>query len=668
MAESMENAAAPRLRVFISYSRRDGLAAAALRDALIQEGFDAFLDIHDIAPGEPWTERLGALIASAEKIIFLVSPDSVASEICAWEVEEAERQGKSVLPLVVRETEISAVPGRLARLNFLPFRTEAERVDNLPRIYEALSTNLAWERERTRLNDLALGWEASGRARRALLSRDDAVRSAERWRDGRPPSSPPPTPLQLAFVAESRAALMRRQRRAFSGAVLVAVVTAGLAIAAAIQRAEAVSQREIADASAAEAQRSAEAAEQSRRRTEEALDGVLYSVVQAMEYDANLTAPAARAILTAQMAVIDDLVASDPEAPSLRMIKIRALHEVGDLNLRMGDIAAAGDSYDAAQQFSDSLAAAAPGDARARLAVQVSLSKRADVAVRQSRFEDALRLLYQAEADLVAAPAEEADAPDRLVRLQRLLGTRGEVHGYLGDFDAARDDQAKAVEIATRLVDLDAERALFVREYVGSVAMYAQTMYAIATVTEIADSVERALELGEEALRRAPDDLRLRESLGIVWDAKSILASEAGDLAAAEAALDESLAQFRAISERRPADIRARRGVAVALQRLSDARLARDDGAGARQAIDESSAVVEALAADAGASVDYDRILLLNEGKRAVIEMRRGRCGRAMQALGAALERIDALGDAAPVAMKRSVIAQLLEVRTTCAG
>ena len=48
--------------------------------ALAERGFDAFLDKTDIAPGEPWKERLAGLIAAADTVVFTVSPDSVASQ------------------------------------------------------------------------------------------------------------------------------------------------------------------------------------------------------------------------------------------------------------------------------------------------------------------------------------------------------------------------------------------------------------------------------------------------------------------------------------------------------------------------------------------------------------------------------------------------------------
>ncbi|HXO28420.1 MAG TPA: toll/interleukin-1 receptor domain-containing protein, partial [Thermoanaerobaculia bacterium] len=89
-----------RLRVFLSYSRLDGEFAQTLRDRLIADGCDAFLDLHDIVKGEPWEERLQKLIGSADAILFIVTPAAVRSEYCDWEINEAERLNKRILPVV----------------------------------------------------------------------------------------------------------------------------------------------------------------------------------------------------------------------------------------------------------------------------------------------------------------------------------------------------------------------------------------------------------------------------------------------------------------------------------------------------------------------------------------------------------------------------------------
>jgi TIR domain len=87
-----------KLRVFISYSRDDLHFADQLNAALNAWGFECVID-HSISGGEEWKRRLGNLIREADTVVFVLSQASARSETCAWEVEEATRLGKRILPL-----------------------------------------------------------------------------------------------------------------------------------------------------------------------------------------------------------------------------------------------------------------------------------------------------------------------------------------------------------------------------------------------------------------------------------------------------------------------------------------------------------------------------------------------------------------------------------------
>src|SRR5262249_6580698 len=79
-----------KLKVFISYSRKDALDFAdQLVAALEAYGYQPTLDRHGIAGAEKWQERLGALILETDTVVFVLSPESTKSDICTWEVTEA---------------------------------------------------------------------------------------------------------------------------------------------------------------------------------------------------------------------------------------------------------------------------------------------------------------------------------------------------------------------------------------------------------------------------------------------------------------------------------------------------------------------------------------------------------------------------------------------------
>lgn len=216
--------ASDKLRVFISYSRRDGEAAESLRQRLIASDFDAFLDVHDIVKGEAWQDRLRGLIESADAVLFLISPDSVASEICGWEVNEAELRAKRILPVVIRSVDDASVPQRLKRLNYTFLDSPARQESEFPALLAALRQDAEWVREHTRIGELALRWERAGRPERLQLRGAD-LRAAELWRDRRLPGAPELSPLHVSFLMESRLGEGRRR-------LLTALGVAGAAFAA----------------------------------------------------------------------------------------------------------------------------------------------------------------------------------------------------------------------------------------------------------------------------------------------------------------------------------------------------------------------------------------------------------------------------------------------------
>ncbi|PJK30169.1 TIR domain-containing protein [Minwuia thermotolerans] len=251
----------------MSYSRKDRERAQGIADALRSRHFGVFRDTEDILPTEEWRERLQQLIEEADTIVFLMSPQSIASEVCAWEVEYATSLNKRIAPIVIEEVEGSAIPPLLSRLNFI-FCTERDPFENaIDTLSSALSTDIDWVREHTRLSGLARRWQDAGRPKRLLLRGQD-IADAEAWRDSRPKDSPDITEAHIALIRESRRASQARQRGWIAGSIAVALITAGLSVFAWLQSIEAESQRVEADIQRAEAERQRATAESERDRAE----------------------------------------------------------------------------------------------------------------------------------------------------------------------------------------------------------------------------------------------------------------------------------------------------------------------------------------------------------------------------------------------------------------
>jgi hypothetical protein len=229
-------------KVFLSYTRRDRERTQRIAEVLRERHFGVFKDTDDILPTEEWKTRLEQLIAEADTIVFLLSPNSVASEVCAWEVEYATSLNKRIAPIVIDEVDTAKIPPLLARLNFI-FCTERDRFeDAVDSLVSALGTDIEWIREHTRLGGLAQRWHQAGRPARLLLRGQD-IADAEAWRDGHPPEAPDVTALQAAFIGDSRKGASRRQRQIVAASLAAVVVAVGLAGLAYWQREIADSER-----------------------------------------------------------------------------------------------------------------------------------------------------------------------------------------------------------------------------------------------------------------------------------------------------------------------------------------------------------------------------------------------------------------------------------------
>src|SRR6266487_2285314 len=114
--------AGEKLKVFISYSRKDSTAFVdELVLGLEDRGFEPILDRHDIKPGEPWEERLGGLIEQSDTVVFVVSPEAVKSERCTWEVDRTIELSKRLLPVIFKSVPDHDIPEKLRRLQFVRF-------------------------------------------------------------------------------------------------------------------------------------------------------------------------------------------------------------------------------------------------------------------------------------------------------------------------------------------------------------------------------------------------------------------------------------------------------------------------------------------------------------------------------------------------------------------
>lgn len=244
--------------VFISYAREDREFARRLVDQLKQRGHDSWIDLEGIEPSDRWWQSVTEAIDGADAVVFIASPDSVASEVCAREIKHAAEQHKRLIPVVCRDVEGLDVPAEIAELNWIFLRAQDDWPEGVAKLERALELDIELVRVHTRVLTRAEAWRLAGRRPSPLL-RGEELRAAEQWlARAAQGDEPQPTELQSEFIVASRQVSTRRQRLAIAASLGVAAIAVGLSIFAFIQRAQARHEAKLAEsrqlAASAEAQ------------------------------------------------------------------------------------------------------------------------------------------------------------------------------------------------------------------------------------------------------------------------------------------------------------------------------------------------------------------------------------------------------------------------------
>lgn len=243
-------------RVFISYTRRDGIFARRLYDQLTLEGFTSWADWEGLSYSVEWWAEIKRAIERCENFLCILSPIYFASRVCNDELAYALSLGKRVIPVVrrnfsqgsgfIKELEAELLNKAwtdLAHANlqaisvinyhfFLKkdgfecvYDDDNKRVSNpecdgveadlndfatgFRKLYEDIIRDPAHISAHTRLTVRAVEWDAQHRTTDVLLLGDDLKRAEvwlESWTDLHAQGrilSPEPTDLHRAYITAS---------------------------------------------------------------------------------------------------------------------------------------------------------------------------------------------------------------------------------------------------------------------------------------------------------------------------------------------------------------------------------------------------------------------------------------------------------------------------------
>lgn len=273
--------------VFISYSRKNRDFAAKLVDALRAKGREAWIDLESIPPSAEWWDEIKRGIDSANTFVPILTPETLSSPICTFEMDYALKNNKRIVPVMHVESSktltlnnlVSVDPtGFLAeilgdrdlqeialnnwrvveKLNWVRMTQEDDFEDALNKLLYVLNIDLESVRLHTRLLVRAREWEARNRDASLLLVGSE-LREATDWLTKDNEKKLPATVEQKALIELSieqeeqlkaqdeqrkeelrstadRAERQRRRARTFTTvALIVGVIAIASAVIAGIQ-------------------------------------------------------------------------------------------------------------------------------------------------------------------------------------------------------------------------------------------------------------------------------------------------------------------------------------------------------------------------------------------------------------------------------------------------
>jgi len=238
--------------VFISYSRKDKLFVRKLVAGLEADNISVWVDWEGIPPSADWMSEISEAVQGSDAFICVITPDWLRSKVCAEEYDLGLQYNKKLIPILHREPEKrTKMPKKLSATNWIYMRPKQDQFKvGVSKVVTAITTDLDWIKEQTRLLQRAVEWESKKRNASFLLQGAD-LDEGERWMSeaaARPGQQV--LPLQADYIHASRRQAIRRQRDLVTGVSLAFLVSVVLGILALFQRNIAISNEQLANVNA----------------------------------------------------------------------------------------------------------------------------------------------------------------------------------------------------------------------------------------------------------------------------------------------------------------------------------------------------------------------------------------------------------------------------------
>ena len=190
---------------FISYSRADSDFVQRLTKALQESYGEVWVDQQSLMPASSWRQEIIDAITAADTFIFIMSLHSLASPVCAQEVQLAIDLKKRIIPVIIADINPQQIPPEsslrpLVEINWIFMRPRDDFAIGLQQLMLALHTDEGYWREAALLLTRAQQWQNSQKNKSFSLHGKELT-DAEQWLTEGTIKKPTPTQLHAQYIA-----------------------------------------------------------------------------------------------------------------------------------------------------------------------------------------------------------------------------------------------------------------------------------------------------------------------------------------------------------------------------------------------------------------------------------------------------------------------------------
>ncbi|WP_414550925.1 toll/interleukin-1 receptor domain-containing protein, partial [Anabaena sp. CCY 0017] len=206
ICESIKNSHNLLSQVFLAAADTDEAIKDKIRKTLMRESFTVWTNKTDIKTGTAFPEAINQGIEGADNFVYLISWDSLNSEYCQQELNQALANNKRIIPLLVAETDSELIPLQLKQLQFIDFTksdSEAEYRLSADKLLQELKKEPSYYEKHKILLVKAQKWQRQNK-NPSLLLRGYNLQHFEAWlKVAKQREDYPPLPLQEEFITAS---------------------------------------------------------------------------------------------------------------------------------------------------------------------------------------------------------------------------------------------------------------------------------------------------------------------------------------------------------------------------------------------------------------------------------------------------------------------------------